>query len=133
MGDPETEVVIPRIKSDLLDLLQGVATQTLEQKSYETRDEIATTVVLVSGGYPGDFEKGKTVTGIENSGDSLIFHSGTKQDGERVLTNGGRVFAVTSFGRSIPDAVSKSFTTAEKIKYEGKYYRKDIGKDLMGI
>lgn len=133
MGDPETEVVIPRIKSDLLDLLQGVATQTLEQKSYETRDEIATTVVLVSGGYPGDFEKGKTVTGIENIGDSLIFHSGTKQDGERVLTNGGRVFAVTSFGRSIQDAVSKSFTTAEKIKYEGKYYRKDIGKDLMGI
>lgn len=133
MGDPETEVVIPRIKSDLLDLLQGVATQTLEQKSYETRDEIATTVVLVSGGYPGDFEKGKTVTGIENIGDSLIFHSGTKQDGERVLTNGGRVFAVTSFGRSIQDAVSKSFTTAEKIKYEGKYYRKDIGKDLMGM
>jgi len=133
MGDPETEVVIPRIKSDLLDLLQGVATQTLDQKNYETVPEIATTVVLVSGGYPGDFEKGKTVTGLNDSGDSLIFHSGTKQEDDKVLTNGGRVFAITSFGRSIEDAVKKSFTTAEKIRYEGKYYRKDIGKDLMGM
>jgi phosphoribosylamine---glycine ligase len=133
MGDPETEVVIPRIKSDFLDLLQGVATQTLDKKNYETVPEIATTVVMVSGGYPGDFEKGKTVTGLNDPGDSLIFHSGTKQEDERVLTNGGRVFAITSFGRSIEDAVKKSFITAEKIKYEDKYYRKDIGKDLMGL
>lgn len=133
MGDPETEVVIPRIKSDLLDLLQGVATQTLDQKSYETLDEIATTVVLVSGGYPGDFEKGKLIGGSNENGNSLIFHSGTKQEGDRVLTNGGRVFAITSFGRSIQDAVNKSFESAEKIHYEGKYYRKDIGKDLMGM
>ncbi|PBQ31150.1 phosphoribosylamine--glycine ligase [Sphingobacteriaceae bacterium] len=131
MGDPETEVVIPRIKSDLLDLLKGVATQTLHEKEYETLSEIATTVVMVSGGYPGDIEKGKTVTGLNDAGDSLIFHSGTKQANEDVLTNGGRVFAITSFGRSIEDAVKKSFITAEKIKYEGKYYRKDIGKDLM--
>lgn len=131
MGDPETEVVIPRIKSDLLDLLQGVATQTLDQKHYETVSEIATTVVMVSGGYPGDFEKGKNVTGLNDAGDSLIFHSGTRQEDDKVLTNGGRVFAITSFGRSIEDAVKKSFTTAEKIKYEGKYYRKDIGRDLM--
>ncbi|WP_317898244.1 phosphoribosylamine--glycine ligase [Aurantibacillus circumpalustris] len=131
MGDPETEVVIPRIKSDLLDLLNGVATQTLDQKNYETVPEIATTVVMVSGGYPGDIEKGKTVSGLNDAGDSLIFHSGTKQEDENVLTNGGRVFAITSFGRSIEDAVKKSFITAEKIKYEGKYYRKDIGKDLM--
>lgn len=131
MGDPETEVVIPRIKSDLLDLLQGVGTQTLHTKEYETVSEIATTVVMVSGGYPGDFEKGKTVSGLTEPGDSLIFHSGTKQDNDDVLTNGGRVFAITSFGRSIEDAVKKSFTTAEKIKYEGKYYRKDIGRDLM--
>jgi phosphoribosylamine---glycine ligase len=133
MGDPETEVVIPRIKSDLLDLLQGVATQTLHTKEYETREEIATTVVLVSGGYPGDFEKGKAIHGIDNTGESLIFHSGTKQEGDRVLTNGGRVFAITSFGRNIQDAVNKSFHSAEKIHYEGKYYRKDIGKDLMGV
>lgn len=131
MGDPETEVVIPRIKSDLLDLLQGVATQSLHTKNYETIDQTATTVVLVSGGYPGDFEKGKPVSGIDNTGDSLIFHSGTKQEGDKVLTNGGRVFAITSFGRSIEDAVKKSFLTAEKIRYDGKYYRKDIGKDLM--
>jgi phosphoribosylamine--glycine ligase len=133
MGDPETEVVIPRIKSDLLDLLQGVATQTLDKKNYETLPETATTVVMVSGGYPGDFEKGKTVTGLNEQGESLVFHSGTKQEDEKVLTNGGRVFAITSFGRTIEDAVKKSFTTAEKIKYEGKYYRKDIGRDLMGL
>jgi len=133
MGDPETEVVIPRIKSDLLDLLQGVATQTLDKKNYETITETATTVVMVSGGYPGEFEKGKTVSGLNDAGDSLVFHSGTKQEEDKVLTNGGRVFAITSFGRSIEDAVKRSFTTAEKIKYEGKYYRKDIGRDLMGM
>ncbi len=132
MGDPETEVVIPRIKSDLLELLQGVATQTLESKTYETIDEIATTVVMVSGGYPGEFEKGKRVQGLEDVKESLVFHSGTKLDEENVLTNGGRVFAVTSFGRSIEDAVKKSFTSADKIKYDGKYYRRDIGRDLMG-
>lgn len=131
MGDPETEVVIPRIKSDLLELLQGVASQTLESKTYETIDEIATTVVMVSGGYPGEFVKGKRVQGLEEVKESLVFHSGTKQDEENVLTNGGRVFAVTSFGRSIEDAVKKSFLTADKIKYDGKYYRRDIGRDLM--
>lgn len=131
MGDPETEVVIPRIKSDLLDLLEGVATQTLDKRHYETLEETATTVVLVSGGYPGDFEKGKPVSGLDHKNDSLVFHSGTRQEDEQVLTNGGRVFAVTSFGRSIEDAVKKSFAAAEKIKYEGKYYRKDIGNDLM--
>ena len=131
MGDPETEVVIPRIKSDLLDLLQGVASQNLHTKNYETIEQTAATVVLVSGGYPGDFEKGKVVSGIDNTGDSLIFHSGTKQEDDKVLSNGGRVFAITSFGQTIEDAVKKSFNTAENIKYEGKYYRKDIGKDLM--
>ena len=131
MGDPETEVVIPRIKSDLLDLLQGVASQNLHTKNYETIEQTAATVVLVSGGYPGDFEKGKVVSGINNTGDSLIFHSGTKQEDDKVLSNGGRVFAITSFGQTIEDAVKKSFNTAENIKYEGKYYRKDIGKDLM--
>jgi phosphoribosylamine--glycine ligase len=133
MGDPETEVVIPRIKSDLLDLLEGVATQTLDQKSYDTIEETATTVVLVSGGYPEAFEKGKIVLGLEEQVDSLIFHSGTKQVEETVVTNGGRVFAITSYGKSIQEAVSKSFASAEKIQYQGKYYRKDIGKDLMSV
>lgn len=130
MGDPETEVVIPRIKTDFIDLLQGVATQTLHQKEYETITETATTVVLVSGGYPGDFEKGKIVNGLNNSFDSQVFHSGTKLDGENVLTNGGRVFAITSFGKTIEEAVNKSFDTADKINYDGKYFRRDIGKDL---
>lgn len=132
MGDPETEVVIPRIKSDFLDLLQGVGSQTLASKNYETIDEIATTVVMVSGGYPGDFEKGKRVQGLDDAKESLVFHAGTKQDGNQVVTSGGRVFAITSFGRSIEDAVRRSFISADKIKYEGKYYRRDIGRDLMG-
>lgn len=137
MGDPETEVVIPRIESDLLDLLQGVATQTLHTKTYHTVKETATTVVLVSGGYPGHFEKGKEISIPADITDSIVFHSGTKTEAatktqqSKVVTNGGRVFAVTSFGTSIKDAVSKSFATAEKIEYQGKYYRKDIGRDLM--
>ncbi|HQQ93157.1 MAG TPA: phosphoribosylamine--glycine ligase [Bacteroidia bacterium] len=131
MGDPETEVVIPRIQSDLLDLLGGVATQKLSEKNYQTIEQVASTVVMVSGGYPGEFEKGKTVYGLQDAKESLVFHSGTKQEGEKVLTNGGRVFAVTSFGRSIHDAVNKSLLSAERIKFEGKYYRRDIGKDLQ--
>jgi len=130
MGDPETEVVIPRIKTDFIDLLQGVATQTLHEKKYETIPETATTVVMVSGGYPGDFEKGKVVTGLKDSFDSQVFHSGTKLDGDNVITNGGRVFAITSFGKTIEEAVTKSFATANKINYTGKYFRNDIGKDL---
>jgi phosphoribosylamine--glycine ligase len=132
MGDPETEAVIPRIKSDLLDLLQGVATQTLHEKEYETVDETAATVVLVSGGYPGDFEKGKRVSGLEKPADSIVFHAGTRQEGEQVLTNGGRVFAITSFGKSIEEAAEKSLRSAAALQYDGKYFRKDIGKDLMG-
>ena len=130
MGDPETEVVIPRIKTDLLDLLDGVATQTLHEKAFETLTEIATTVVLVSGGYPGDFVKGKIVEGLAENFDSYVFHSGTKFENDHVLTNGGRVFAITSFGNTIEEAVSKSFITADKINYEGKYFRSDIGNDL---
>jgi phosphoribosylamine--glycine ligase len=131
MGDPETEVVIPRIKSDLLDLLQGVGEQTLDKKKFEVNEDTAATVVMVSGGYPGDHEKGKEVKGLEGTKDSVVFHSGTKFAGEKVVTNGGRVFAVTSFGKSIHEAVQKSFSNAEKINYDKKYYRKDIGKDLI--
>ncbi|MBL7930837.1 MAG: phosphoribosylamine--glycine ligase [Bacteroidia bacterium] len=131
MGDPETEVVIPRIESDLLDLLNGVATQSLDKRNFDVKKETATTVVLVSGGYPGTFEKGKEVTNFDSSKESIVFHSGTKQEQEKVLTSGGRVFAVTSFGNSIEEAVRKSFVTAEKIQYQGKYYRKDIGRDLL--
>lgn len=131
MGDPETEVVIPRIKSDLLDLLNGVANKNLNTKHYETINEIATTVVLVSGGYPGEYKKDKLIQGFDNNNDSLIFHSGTKLVNDKVYTNGGRVFAVTSFGNTIKDAVNKSFDCANKINYEGKNFRRDIGQDLI--
>lgn len=131
MGDPETEVVIPRIQSDLLDLLEGVATQTLSQRSFEVDPQTASTVVLVSGGYPEDYDKNKIVSGIDQTSDCQVFHSGTRQDREQVLTNGGRVFAITAFGEDIQEAVEKSMRNAELIQYEKKYFRNDIGKDLM--
>lgn len=131
MGDPETEVVVPRIESDLLDLLQGVATQTLHEKDYSVTPDTATTVVLVSGGYPEDYEKGKVVSGLDNVNHSQVFHSGTSLKDGDVVTNGGRVFAITSFGGTISEAVQKSFAAAETISYDKKYYRSDIGQDLI--
>jgi phosphoribosylamine--glycine ligase len=131
MGDPETEVVIPRIKSDLLDLFEGVGNQTLHEKSFEVDERTATTVMLVSGGYPEDYEKGKVMTGFEQVENSLAFHAGTKQEGSTIVTSGGRVLAITSFGTDIKDALKKSFANAEKINYDKKYYRKDIGFDLV--
>jgi phosphoribosylamine---glycine ligase len=131
MGDPETEVVVPRIKSDLLELLEAVGSQTLHTQSFETDDRIATTVMLVSGGYPEEYEKGKVVTGLDKVKDSIAFHAGTTQAGEQVLTNGGRVIAVTSFGHSIEEAANKSFAAAAAIQYDKKYFRSDVGKDLL--
>lgn len=131
MGDPETEAVIPRIKSDLLELLEAVAEQKLDKVSFEVDERTAVTVVLVSGGYPGSFEKGKVVTGLDEAGESIVFHAGTRQSDDRVLTNGGRVFAITSFGKNIKEASSASFKVAERIQYDGKYCRKDIGADLL--
>ena len=130
MGDPETEVVIPRIKSDLLNLLKGIGDGTFSEKDLEIREEVATTIMLVSGGYPEAYEKGKKITGIEKVSDSIVFHAGTKQEGEVVKTNGGRVIALTSFGENMNDSLKKSFDSAEKIAFEGKYFRKDIGFDL---
>jgi len=130
MGDPETEVVIPRIKSDLLNLLKGIKDGTFSEKDLEVMQEVATTVMLVSGGYPEAYEKGKEITGIEKVSDSIVFHAGTKQEGEIVKTNGGRVIAITSFGENMNDALKKSYESAEKIDFEGKYFRKDIGFEL---
>ena len=130
MGDPETEVVIPRIKSDLLNLLKGIGDETFSEKDLEISEEVATTIMLVSGGYPEAYEKGKQITGIEKVSDSIVFHAGTKQEGEVVKTNGGRVIALTSFGENMNDSLKKSFDSAEKIAFEGKYFRKDIGFDL---
>jgi phosphoribosylamine---glycine ligase len=131
MGDPETEAVIPRIDSDLLDLLEGVATQTLDKREFKTSPDTAVTVVLASGGYPGDFRKGFEVSGLEHAEGTLVFHAGTKQEGERVLTNGGRVFALTSFGSDIAEAAAKSMAAAARVHFEGKYFRKDVGRDLL--
>ena len=129
MGDPETEVVIPRITSDLLNLLKGINHGTFSEKDLEITNEFAATVMLVSGGYPQSYENGKEISGIESIDTSLIFHSGTRNDG-CIKTNGGRVLALTSFGETIDSALEKSYGIAEKISFEGKYYRKDIGFDL---
>ena len=130
MGDPETEVVIPRIKSDFLNLLQGIGDGTFSEKDLEITDEVATTVMLVAGGYPEAYEKGKEITGIEEVEESTVFHAGTKNNNGTTSTNGGRVIALTSFGETMEEALVKSFNSAEKISFEGKYYRKDIGFDL---
>ncbi len=131
LGDPETESVIPRIKSDLVDLLIGVAQGNLEEKQYETDERYATSVMLVSEGYPGSYPKGIEMTGFDNVENSILFHAGTKAVDGKVVTNGGRVIAITSYGETMEEALSTSFKNAEKVNYEGKYYRRDLGKDLM--
>jgi len=130
MGDPETEVVMLRIKSDIVSLLEGVATRTLEDKTLETDERYAVTVMLVSGGYPGNYVKDKEIAGLDEIKDSIVFHAGTKISDNKVLTNGGRVIAVSSYGRTKDEALALSYKNAEVIKYDNKYYRKDIGFDL---
>lgn len=130
MGDPETEVVMPRIKSDLLDLLVGVSTGTLDSKTLEIDERFATTVMMVSGGYPEDYEKGKSISGLDLVKDSILFHAGTTQKGDDVVTSGGRVIAVTSYGNSMNEALEKSYNSVKNIQFEGSYFRKDIGFDL---
>ncbi len=129
MGDPETEAVIPRIKSDLMDLFEGVANGNLSEKEFEIDERTAATVVMVSGGYPENYEKGKIVNGLNNT-DSLVFHSGTKQENSNVLTNGGRVFAVTGLASTQKEALEAAYNNVEKIKFDKANYRTDIGFDL---
>ena len=131
MGDPETEVVMPRIKSDLVALLQGVATTTLDKCELEIDPRYAVTVMMVSAGYPGAYEKGKVITGTDLADGSMLFHAGTKLDTDgRLLTNGGRVIAVSSYGDSKDEALATSFANIAKIDFDGKYFRRDIGFDL---
>ncbi|WP_299670534.1 phosphoribosylamine--glycine ligase [uncultured Polaribacter sp.] len=130
MGDPETEVVLPRITSDLFDLFDGVANQTLHEKLFHITPEIATTVMLVSGGYPGSYEKNKEIFGINDVIESTVFHAGTISKDGKVVTNGGRVMAITSLGDAIENALEKSYRSIQKISFENMKYRKDIGFDL---
>ena len=130
MGDPETEVVMPRLKSDLVELFQAVAAGKLADCSLEIDPRYAVTVMMVSGGYPGSYEKGKEISGTENVTDSILFHAGTKKDGEKLLTNGGRVIAVTSYGETQDEALARSFGSIKKINFDGMYFRRDIGADL---
>lgn len=130
MGDPETEVVMLRIDGDLLDLLDGVATGTLANRNFAIDNRYAVTVMMVSAGYPGDYEKGKVITGLEAVKDTILFHAGTKKAESGIVTNGGRVIAASSYGANKAEALGKSFEAIKKVNFEGKYFRRDIGFDL---
>ena len=131
MGDPETEAVLPRITSDLFDLFEGVAHQNLHKKSFSVTDKTASTIMLVSGGYPEAYEKNKEIKGFENIKESIIFHAGTATLDDKVVTNGGRVMAVTSFGDTIEEALEKTYRSIDKIHFDQMNFRKDIGFDLV--
>lgn len=130
MGDPETEVVMPRIQSDLVALFQAVAEQKLEEVDLVIDPRSATTIMVVSGGYPEEYDKGFAISGIESISDSIVFHAGTKLENGQVLTNGGRVLAVTSFGTTYQEAIKKSYQNINKLHFDKMYFRKDIGFDL---
>ncbi|AWI25062.1 phosphoribosylamine--glycine ligase [Flavobacterium pallidum] len=131
MGDPETEVVIPRLKSDLVAMFTAVANQQLEDFPLEIDERSATTIMVVSGGYPEDYEKGKIISGLEMIEDSIVFHAGTAEKNGEVVTNGGRVLAITSYGDNFDEAIKKSYQNIAKLHFDKMYYRKDIGFDLF--
>ncbi|MEI7595178.1 MAG: phosphoribosylamine--glycine ligase [Bacteroidota bacterium] len=131
MGDPETEVVIPRINNDLLEMFEEVGKGNLTTTKLDISNQFATTVMVVSGGYPEFYEKNKVITGIENVSDSIVFHAGTTLNNNEILATGGRVIAFTSFGNSIQEAIAKSYDSISKVSFDKMYFRRDIGKDLL--
>jgi phosphoribosylamine--glycine ligase len=131
MGDPETEVVLHRVENDLVELLKATCTGDLKNIKMQISAATATTVFLVSGGYPEAFEKGFEITHIDAVNDTTVYHAGTKNEGGKVVTNGGRVIALTSTGNNMKEAIAKSMQAAELIQYTNKYYRKDIAQDLI--
>jgi phosphoribosylamine--glycine ligase len=132
MGDPETEAIFPRLKTPMLDLLDAMASKKLGEVEVVLDERTAATIFLVSGGYPGDIEKGKVIHFPSSVGENQwLFHAGTKASGDGVVTNGGRVIAVTSLGQDIPSALTRSNALAAEIQFEGKFNRTDIGLDLM--
>lgn len=133
MGDPETEAVIPRIKNDIVDLFEKTANGKLNEAVLEIDNKTATTVVLVSEGYPGDYEKGEIISEIDSNTKALVFHAGTRQEEDNILTNGGRVIAVTGIGNSIEDALNNAYSVSNTISWKGKKFRKDIGQDLLAL
>jgi len=130
MGDPETEAVILRIKSDFVELMEGVANEDLSEKTLEIESQSAATLMLVSKGYPGNYEKGKEIVNLDQVTGSVVFHAGTTLAGDKVLTNGGRVLSISSLGSNFNEALKKSYSNAEKISFEGMNYRHDLGFDL---
>jgi phosphoribosylamine--glycine ligase len=134
MGDPETESVFPRIESDIVEAFELVAKERLNEYELKVSEKVCTTVFLVSKGYPEDYEKGKLMTGLDQVVDCNLFHAGTKAgEGEQILTSGGRVIAISCFGSSMQEALNKCYENIEKIDFEGKTFRRDIGKDLMNM
>lgn len=130
LGDPESEVIIPRIKSDLFELIEGVAKNDLSKRKIEIDDRFVTTVMLVSGGYPGNYEKGKVISGLDKTRDCVAFHAGTLKKADDVVTAGGRVLAISSWGKTMKEALKGSYNNVNQITFQGIYYRKDIGFDL---
>ena len=130
MGDPETEVVMLRTGGDLVDLLEGVATGTLSERSLAIDPRYAVTVMMVSEGYPGSYAKGKQISGVDSVSDSILFHAGTKLTADGLVTSGGRVIAASSYGATKEEALAKSFEAISKVDFDGKYFRRDIGFDL---
>jgi len=130
LGDPETEVILPRLHCDIIELFKGIANDRLEDVELSFENRTVTTVMLVSGGYPGSYEKGMLIQGLENVNNSIVFHAGSILKNDKIYTNGGRVIAVSSYGSNMQEALRKSYQSASRISFDGLYYRKDIGFDI---